>query len=395
MRYVFSLVLCAGSLCAASAFAQDAKAPATTPVPAAASPAENKPADAKPVDLVICLDTSGSMDGLIDAARQKIWGIVNDLATAKPRPVLRVALLSYGNDGYASEDGWVRTLLPFTTDLDEVSKQLFALSTNGGTELVGRVVNKAVGTLDWTTDKGAMKLIVVAGNEGADQDHKVTYQDACTAAIGKGIMINAIYCGDSNDNLAAAWREVSKLTDGEFAAIDQNKNEVIPTPHDSELADLSARLNSTYIAFGSRGGAGASKQAEQDMNAQAVAPGVAASRAATKAGRAYDNSTWDLVDATRAGDENSRIALESVKEEALPENMRKMTPKERAEYVDAKLRERDEIRRKIAESTLKRDAYLEAERKKVAEAGGAKDFESALRESVRKQAEKKGFRWEK
>ncbi|MHC4652135.1 MAG: hypothetical protein ACYTES_14940 [Planctomycetota bacterium] len=41
------------------------------------------------VDLAICLDTSGSMSGLINAARQKLWAIVNELALAEPTPKLR------------------------------------------------------------------------------------------------------------------------------------------------------------------------------------------------------------------------------------------------------------------------------------------------------------------
>ena len=56
------------------------------------------PADAgKPVDIVVCLDTSNSMDGLIDSAKRKLWAIVNDLAKVEPTPVLRVALYSYAH----------------------------------------------------------------------------------------------------------------------------------------------------------------------------------------------------------------------------------------------------------------------------------------------------------
>src|SRR5258705_2711251 len=95
------------------------------------------------VHLAICLDTSGSMDGLIDEARQKIWSIVNDLALATPTPRLRIALLTYGNDGHDAERGWVAVDAPFTEDLDTVSAQLFALKTNGGTELVARVLDAA------------------------------------------------------------------------------------------------------------------------------------------------------------------------------------------------------------------------------------------------------------
>lgn len=382
-----ALATCSGLLFSIPAIAQNA-----APIPAAGEPVAAQP---KPVDIAICLDTSGSMDGLIDAARQKMWGIVSDLATAKPRPALRVALLSYGNDGYESENGWVRVLIPFTTDLDEVSKQLFALTTNGGTEFVGRVTHKAALDLDWSADKGALKIIVVAGNEGADQDQQVTYQNACTEAISKGIMVNAIYCGNPNDDIALKWRDVAKLADGEFAAIDQNNNEVIPTPHDQKLAELSTQLNTTYVAYGSRGQEGLANQTLQDANTAGAAPAAAATRAAMKSSTLYTNRHWDLVDAVYTGEEKDRVKLETVKDEELPENMRKMSLDERKTYLEGMLKQRDELRKQIADATQKRDAYLEAERKKLADAAGQKDFESALRAAVRKQAEKKGFMWEK
>lgn len=386
-RSILALALAAGwCVTIGTASGQATPAPAT---PAeAATPATSA---AKPVDIAICLDTSGSMDGLIDAARQKLWGIVSDLATAKPRPALRVALLSFGNDGYEAESGWVRVLVPFTTDLDEVSKQLFALTTNGGTEFVGRVVNKAATDLDWTSDPGAMKLIIVAGNEGADQDQQVTYQTACGSAIGKGIMVNAIYCGDANDSIAPAWRDVAKLADGEFAAIDQNSNEVIPTPHDSKLADLSAALNRTYVAYGPQGTAGMENQSRQDANTAGAAPSAAAQRASMKASTLYTNRHWDLVDAVLTGEAKDRLDLSTVKDEDLPEDLRKLTLAQRKAHLETMMKERDTLRAQIAAETKARDAFLEAKRQEAAAAAGRADFESALRAAVRKQAEKKGF----
>src|SRR5262245_55902717 len=72
----------------------------------ACDPEEKRVAE-RPVDVVIALDTSNSMDNLIDAARRKLWDIVNELAKAKPTPKLRVALISYGNTDYSAEKGWV------------------------------------------------------------------------------------------------------------------------------------------------------------------------------------------------------------------------------------------------------------------------------------------------
>src|SRR5687767_7818107 len=54
---------------------------------------------AKTIDLVLCLDVSGSMNGLIDSAKHKLWDVVNDLAKIQPAPNLRVALYSYGGTG--------------------------------------------------------------------------------------------------------------------------------------------------------------------------------------------------------------------------------------------------------------------------------------------------------
>ena len=105
--------------------------------------AKSAPAEERPVDLCLCLDTSNSMDGLIDAAKRKLWDVVNDLARVQPKPHLRVALLSYGNNGYPKDEGWVRTDSPFTEDLDFISERLFALKTWGGEEYVGRVLDLA------------------------------------------------------------------------------------------------------------------------------------------------------------------------------------------------------------------------------------------------------------
>ena len=115
--------------------------------PAGADEAAAKKAAPRTIDLAICLDTSNSMDGLIDAARRKIWAIVNDLALAKPTPRLRVAVLAYGNDNYDKGAGWVQVQATFTEDLDHVSKTLFGLTTRGGTEYVGRVLQSALSCL--------------------------------------------------------------------------------------------------------------------------------------------------------------------------------------------------------------------------------------------------------
>ena len=342
------------------------------------------------VELAICLDTSGSMEGLINAARVKLWEIVNDLALAKPTPRLRVALLTYGNDGHNSENGWVNIDIGFTEDLDMVSKQLFALTTNGGTELVGRVLKSAGERLDWNASDDVLKLIVVAGNESANQDTTFNFRDVCKATISKGVMINSIYCGNLADDIAPAWKEVSMLADGHFACIDQNNGTItIATPFDDELVTLSAAMNTTYIAYGAQGQWGTANQQAQDANASGIAPAVAAQRAVTKGGAMYCNAQWDLVDACK----QKEFKIEDVKTEDLPENMRAMTMEQRKAYVAEMDRKRAEINTKVADLNAKRGQYVAAEMAKMAEAGD-KSFDAAIRTAIRTQAASKGFKFE-
>src|SRR5712692_7909201 len=145
----------------------------------AADEAKPKP---KSIDVVICLDVSNSMDGLISSAKTKLWDIVNELAKAKPTPNLRVGLYSYGNDGYDPKIGWIRKDLDLTTDLDALYQKLTALTTNGGTEYVTRVCRDAIVQQKWNDSKDALRIIFVCGNEPASQDPVVKLKEATDLA---------------------------------------------------------------------------------------------------------------------------------------------------------------------------------------------------------------------
>lgn len=354
--------------------------------PAPAPSAPTPPREAR-VDLAICLDTSGSMDGLLDSARQGIWAIVNDFALAKPAPKLRVALLTFGNDGHNKDNGWVEVQTAFTEDLDLVSQKLFALTTNGGTELVGRAVQTSLDRLEWTSAQGALKLIVVAGNESADQDQECNFRDACRRAIGAGVMINSIYCGNPNDQLAPAWREVAQLADGKFHAIDKDNGAIaIETPFDAQIQALNAQVNKTYVPYGAEGKKAWANQAEQDRNASGLNSQVAAERAMCKTTGSYDNSQWDLLDACRA----QKVKLAELKQEDLPEALRGKTPAELEKHIATLQAERDGLHKQIQDLSGKRQKAVEEEMAKRA-LDPTKSFDYAVRQAVRAQAEAKGI----
>jgi len=355
-------------------------------VPSGAGSAAAAAATAPPVDLVVCLDTSNSMDGLIDSARQRIWAIVNDLALADPTPDLRVGLLTYGNRDHDATAGWVRIDSDLTSDLDLISQRLFALTTNGGSEYVGRVVDTATTQLDWHPSDDTLRLMVVAGNESVGQDHEIAFRDACRAAIARGIMVNAIYCGDATDDVAPGWREVAALTDGRFASIDQNQPAIaIATPFDTRLGELSGAINTTYIPFTDRGWAASQNQVLQDRNALSANAQVAAQRCITKATAAY-GTNWDLVAACLAGE----VTLGEVDREKLPEDLQAMDEETLAAHVAELGARRAALQAEIRELGVRREAYVAAEKARLA-IDESQRLDFVLRQAIREQAAVRGF----
>jgi hypothetical protein len=364
------------------------------PRPAAAAPVKARPV----VQIAILLDTSNSMDGLIEQAKTQLWKIVNEFAKAQRdgvHPDIQVALYQYGTPSLGVENGYVKQLLPLTDDLDKVSEQLFKLRTDGGDEYCGTVIQKAANELQWSGVKDAYKAVFIAGNEPFTQG-SVDYHTACKEAIAKGILVNTIFCGPEKEGADTGWKDGALLADGSYMSINQNAQVVsITAPQDKEIAELGAKINTTYLGYGRGGGAGFANQAAQDANAALKTAGAPATgpapaaveRSITKGSIAYRNSTWDLVDAVN----NKTLDLKDVKDEDLPTEMQKMDEKQRADYIAQKTRERQEIQDKIKQLAAERDKYI-AEKKK--EAGNESTLDTAILGTVHTQATKNGMTFE-
>jgi len=354
-----------------------------------------KEAAAPQIQMAILLDTSGSMTGLINQARTQLWKIVNEFATAKrdgKAPELQVGLYEYGKDSLPAKEGYMRMIVPLTDDLDKVSEELFKLTTNGGSEYCGQVIDLAVRELDWSESNKDLKCIFIAGNEPFTQG-PIDYHQACRAAIAKNITVSTIHCGDHHVGVSTKWADGAKLADGSYMSINQNEAVAsIAAPQDKELAELNVKLNRTYVAYGKKEirERAASRQLAQDANAAKSAPGAAAARVKTKASQFYRNAAWDLLDAIKEG----TVKLEDIEKEELPEEMQELKPEDRKAYLDEKSRQRKQIQARIKQLSEARDEYVAAERKKVATKGD-KTLDAAIIESVRIQAERKAFRFEK
>lgn len=342
------------------------------------------------IQLAILLDTSSSMDGLIDQAKSQLWKIVNEMAQARRDgkvPRLEVSLYEYGKSSIPSGEGYLRMVVPFTTDLDRLSEELFALTTNGGDEYCGRVIQAATKGLAWSGEAVDLKVIFIAGNEPFSQG-EVDFRVAVKAAASKNIIVNTIYCGDYDEGVRTHWRDGALLAQGRYMHINHNERVAyIAAPQDAEISQLGNELNLTYIPYGMRGEEKKERQAMQDKNAAAMSEESVIQRSVAKASKLYLNAGWDLVDAVRDG----KVKTEDLKKEELPPRMQKMSAAERKAYVESQMKKRAELQARIGKLNQERRVYIENETKKLA---GKNTLDAAIIKTVREQAGGKNFRFE-
>lgn len=343
--------------------------------------------DGKPVvQIALLLDTSGSMNGLIDQAKAELWSIVNSMGEARYKgqvPKIEVGLFEYGKSTISSQVGYIRKLSPLTTDLDGISESLFSLETNGGSEYCAWVIKDALNTLAWKRRKGSLRLIFIAGNESFYQG-PVSYDEVLSKAENMGILVHPIYCNNGNSNDLVTWRQAAQTAHTQLKVINHDKVATEPTtPYDDKIRRLGQKLNQTYIAYGPKGGTYAARQRAQDSNSMAA--GSSVNRSVTKASSSYRNSSWDLVDAEKEG----KVSVGELAEEQLPAEMREMDADARRDYVEGKAKERKQIQQEIRDLEKQRRTYISQNRKK--DAKSETSLGDAVIEALRAKAKSEGF----
>jgi hypothetical protein len=347
------------------------------------------------IQLAILLDTSNSMDGLIDQTRNQLWQIVNQFSTARKNgitPVLEIALFEYGNDMLSKKSGFVRMLNGFTGELDKVSEGLFSLTTNGGSEYCGYAIQTAINNLQWSHSSTDIKSIFIAGNESFAQG-PIDFQEVANLAVKQGISINTIHAGGHEKGIADRWQTGALLASGSYMSIVADQKIVhIKAPQDKRIAELNDQLNSTYLPYGNEGAKSAQRQLEQDAQSSRISPGLLSKRAKSKSTPFYSNANWDLVDAFRVGKLDETKLLE-IEEQKLPDSMKGLSSAEKLEYIRQKEKQRRETKKEIDKQSKLRDAYVAKVKRE--QKAASPTMSDALSSEIRKQAEKKSFVFEK
>lgn len=350
--------------------------PAPAARPAAPLPLQPSAAASPRIEVVFVLDTTGSMSGLLEGAKQKIWAIANRLAAGQPRPELRVGLVAYRDRG----DDYVTRRLEFSTDMDAVYAELLGYTAGGGgdhPEHVGQALEDALERMQWSRDPDTLRLVFLVGDAPPHDD----YQDAAATAelaaraAARGIIINTVQCGDAADT-RDAWQRIAAAAAGEYTRIAQDGGVVtVATPFDARLQQLNNELAATVLNWGS---ADVKRAAQVKLDNRMNMSASAAAEAAGYSARTARMNAEDLLGAIEAGQ-----ALADIPAAELPDVLQGMSAGEQARTLDDIRARRDRVNEAIRAVSADRDAYLrDAERS----AGADDGFDGKVTDILRRQA---------
>jgi Mg-chelatase subunit ChlD len=319
------------------------------------------------IEVCFVLDTTGSMGGLIEGAKQKIWSIANEMVSAKPTPELKLGLIGYRDRG----DDYVVKSFKLTDDIDSIYGNLRAFQAGGGgdtPESVNEALAEAINKMPWSEDRSVLKIIFLVGDAPPHMDYAEgpKYPELCRIAAKKDLIINTIQCGGIAET-TPIWQEMAKLSEGRYVAIAQSGNvAVISTPMDADLGRLNKQMGTTLIPYGDK------ELRSEVRTKQAFAEAAPASAVADRLN--YNSKTGKGVQGR--GELLDSLAANEIKLEAIDEKTRN---------------DRVGLQKQIEEVSKKRDAYIQAETKRLVAAGKGDSFEEKVALTIREQAAKKGI----
>lgn len=305
------------------------------------------------IDVVFVLDTTSSMSGLIETAKEKIWSIATTMTSAQQTPNIRIGLVAFRDRG----DAYVTKTVDLSSDIDSVYATLMDFKAQGGgdgPESVNKALYDAVHNISWSQDPKAYQVVFLFGDAPPHMDYQdeASYPEIIADANQKGIVINTIQCG-TEEATRNYWRTMAQLSQGRYFQVEQAGSAVAYfSPYDEEMAKLSAKLDDTRLFYGSEivKAKMEEKVASTDkLNLEASVSARARRGAfnASSAGRQNRGSDHDLVEAVVSG----RADLNKIATDMLPASMQSMPVVEQQATIAKLANERRELGARL--STLR------------------------------------------
>lgn len=338
---------------------------ASLAIAAALTPAMSSPrSPAKRIEVAFVLDTTGSMAGLIDGAKRKIWSIANTIVDVNPDADIRMALIGYRD----LDDEYVVKLHGMSGDIQGLYGDLMKFIADGGgdtPESVNEALHAAVADLEWSSSDEVRRIIFLVGDAPPHMDYAngPKYERVVKRAREAGIIVNTVQAGEDPET-TEYWKEIARLGEGRYFSIPQDGGhvQVYNSPYDDGIIELQRRIDKTVVPYGTP-----EKQAElaEKFETRAAAPAdvkVDNSKYYSKHSSAKEIVTGggDLLDDIR----NEVRSIDDVAEDELPADLQGKSAEEIRKIVAARTTEREKLEAEMADLVRQRDDYVAAEVKK-------------------------------
>ena len=354
----------------------------------------NPPNPSAKIQVVFTLDCTGSMGGLIQAAKDKIWSIATGMSQTEPKPDISFGFVFYRDRG----DAFVTKKIPLTNDMDLVYKELMTMQAAGGGDMpesVNQALYESVKDFQWDPDTMVYKVIFLVGDAPPHMDYQddVKYPQTCKMAVKKDIVINTIQCGSIHET-EPIWKEIAQRGYGAYLRLSQSGSEVvIKTPYDDGISHCMRTIDETRIYYGST--AFKSEMKSKTMNSEKINSGASSAVLAKRAEYISSNSKAkeaymgrnELVSDLESG----KVKLEAIKVEDLPDNMQKMTLEERKKYVREMAEKRRQMEAQLALKIKEREKYVAEETEKLGEDAVKNSFSGNVHQVIVEQAKVKNI----
>lgn len=352
------------------------------------------PEQAPRIEVVFILDTTSSMSGLIQAAKDKIWSIATTMASAQQNPDIKIGLVAFRDRG----DAYVTRVYDLSDDFDSMYVNLMDFKAQGGgdgPESVNQALYDAVNQISWSHDNGVYKVAFLVGDAPPHMDYanEVQYPETLKLAASKGIIVNAIQSGQQHST-RPAWQQIASLGNGEFFQVENSGNAVaVATPFDEKLSSLAAELEDTRLYYGDKETKlsqqrkiDASNRLRKELSEEALAR--RATYNATSSGSKNFLGESELVDAIASG----KVDLDDIAKDELPASLQAMAPAEQQEVIAQKSKRRDQLKAEIKKLSESRSQFIV---KKIDADGGAEDsLDEKIYSAVKDQAAAIGLSYE-
>jgi hypothetical protein len=352
------------------------------------------PAQSHRIEVVFVLDTTSSMSGLIQAAKEKIWSIATTMASAQENPDIKMGLVAFRDRG----DAYITRVFDLSDDLDSMYASLMDFRAQGGgdgPESVNQALYDAIHKVSWSNDSNVYRVVFLVGDAPPHMDYgnDVKYPVTLTAAAKKGIIVNAIQSGQ-HQFTRPAWQEIAALGHGEYFQVEASGNAVaVSTPFDEKLSRLAAALEDTRLYYGDaktkkvqKAKLDANTRLRKELSSEALARRDTFN--ATASGKANLLGESELVDAISSG----RVELDEIEEENLPASLQAMAPAEQIEVITEQAKRRDQLQQEIKKLSASRSNFI---KEKIAAEGGADDsLDEKIYRAVKDQAASIGLTYD-